>query len=85
MEEEIHFLHASALASMKKYSKAYDAIRNVMATIESPSYELLRLHGLVCSKLSPPSFQEALESFNTLVVRKPEDMNSVSYEQYQCL
>lgn len=49
-----------------------------MVYIESPRDDILRLHGLICMKLSPPKITEAVESLNNLIARRGEDMNAVS-------
>jgi hypothetical protein len=73
------YILASSFCQRLMYEEAYNELCQLFSMNEGPQAEhIARLNALVCTKLKPPRFLEALESFDYLVENWPEDMNSVS-------
>jgi hypothetical protein len=76
-----YYILACSYAARNNYEAAYQQLCLLFTHAENSSEQrehVARLNGLVCTKLKPPKYLEALESFDYLVETYPEDMNSVS-------
>jgi len=78
MNEDAHFLYTSALTKTEDYIGAYEAIRYAVACLDMVHDDLMTLHGLICIKLKPALYNEALDIFSALIQRKPDNMDAVS-------
>lgn len=75
--EDAHYILASCLVQRGVLNEAYDALKIMMSTIDSPHADCYRLIGCVCMTMKPPRVREAVDAFDCLVQLHPEDMNAL--------
>jgi tetratricopeptide (TPR) repeat protein len=76
--ENGYYLKSSALSSLHKYQEAYEEVQTLMASVDPPSEHAYKLKGFLCTKIKPPNYREAVDTFDVYLKLHPEDMNAVS-------
>jgi hypothetical protein len=77
--ENGYYFLAASLSCMTKYQAAFEEILQLMANIDDPSDFSYKLKSFLCTKIRPPNYRDAVETFDIYLKAHPEDLNAVSY------
>lgn len=73
--EDGYYIYVCCLCYRGAIQEAYKQMRKLFSVIDDPHSDVYKLNGMICMRLKPPKYHEAIISFDKLCYRHPEDMN----------
>jgi hypothetical protein len=76
--EDSFFLQGCCFSSMGDFDSAYKALKIAVINIEDPRPDTLRLCAYVATKIQPPRYLEAVDSYGPIIKSNMHDFEAVS-------
>jgi tetratricopeptide (TPR) repeat protein len=75
--EDGYYILCCCLARERKFPEVYDLMKEMMSSVDVPSVNAYKLHGMVCTKLAHPPMYECCYALNAQYETQPYDMEAL--------